>query len=462
MRNFRRSDLASLVFAGLICRQQSDGFVLRHLPSPLSLMPSSSSTSPSNLLLLAKRSTGGGPSKGKAAKKSKSNKNTKSKKPPKASRTREENQKRAKKPSSSAHAPPWQIVSQKDMKKNIKAEQKRRELAQQGIHNVEMDVDVARSATFLDPADKALLAWKRYAPSPSHQVDFIGAYLNKQLPPRLGAPEIAFLGRSNVGKSSLLNKLVGSETARVGKTPGATASVNLYGIYRKDKAILGLVDLPGFGYAKLSKENKESVQLTAENYLEKRRELVLGILLVDIRREPSEDDRNVLSALYDMGHPIVVVATKVDKMSVNQLEPALEKIRVGLDLPQGQPLCISSMTGQGIKDLWRIIMEACEAGVEEYREKLETGKLKQSDMPFGVNDEEDDIVYSQGFDWKDDSAVMYEDLDGEQEGEEVPYFEDDEDGYWNMAEPEEEVPYKKESITFLRKKARDMERRGEV
>jgi hypothetical protein len=121
----------------------------------------------------------------------------------------------------SSHAPPWQVVSKKDMAKNVQAEKKRRELAQQeGIHNVKEEVQVKISTSFFSNEDKRLLAWKRFSQSPQDEIDFLGAYLNKQLPPLLGAPEVAFLGRSNVGKSSLLNKLVNSETARVGKTPG--------------------------------------------------------------------------------------------------------------------------------------------------------------------------------------------------------------------------------------------------
>jgi DNA gyrase subunit B len=326
-------------------------------------------------------------------------------------------------------APPWQTISQKDMAKNVQAEKERRQLAQEeGQHVTPFELDdrqaqLQRSTDFLSPQDKALLAWKPFSLNPNkHQVLFQGAFLERQLPPRLGVPEVAFLGRSNVGKSSLLNKLVGkSDLARVGKTPGATASVNLYGVFedtskknvKSEKAVLGLVDLPGFGYAKLNKQTKESVQETAEHYLEQRKELALGVLLVDIRRVPSSDDKAVLAALFDMGLPLIVVATKVDKLSSQrQVDDALNVINLELGLPEGQPLSISSVTGQGVKELWKIILEACEGRVEELRSNVEEGVADEkvvieADGRSDFFDDDAEIAYSQGYDWVHGS-VMYE------------------------------------------------------
>lgn len=418
--------------------------------------------------LMARRGSGGrGGGIGKAKRTNQNNKNNKKKKGgnggstksaksngiSRASKVNESNNRKQ----ASSHAPPWQVMGKKDRAKNVKAEKERRKLAKEkGIHNAPDTEGYSLSNTFLSNEDKAILGWKRFKSSPQDQVDFIGAYLNKQLPPRLGAPEIAFLGRSNVGKSSLLNKLVSSDTARVGKTPGATASVNLYGLFRKDKAMLGLVDLPGFGYAKLSKGAKEAVQIAAENYLENRKELVLGILLVDIRRVPSDDDRAVLAALYDSGVPIIVVATKIDKVSKNNQESSLEIIRNGLGLPEGQPLFVSSVTGEGIKDLWRIIMEACESGVEELRKKLlEQGRGDDDDEEYIADDTEGDVMYSQGFDWIHDSAsVMYE--------EEGDVFYDDEEEYnFEEANNFNEGSMPKQSIRSLKKLAKEMEEKGE-
>src|SRR3569623_845266 len=212
------------------------------------------------------------------------------------------------------------------------------------------------------------------------------------------------------GKSSLLNRLSKSsstgttEQARVGKTPGATASVNLYALYEMKKQqtpqqqrnVLAFADLPGFGYAKLSKDTQESVQAAAEHYLSKRKELMLGILLVDLRRTPSDDDRAVLAALYDMGVPLIVVATKLDKISSqNERQRCLETIRVGLGLPENQPLAVSSVTGEGCRSLWRIILEACETGVKEfgakYKEDVEALE-KELEVDNGEDLESDSYV----------------------------------------------------------------------
>jgi GTP-binding protein len=212
----------------------------------------------------------------------------------------------------------------------------------------------------------------------------------------------------------------------VGKTPGATASVNLYALFDVKKTkkggvvrdVLGLCDLPGFGYAKLSKQVQESVQFAAERYLSKRRQLALGILLVDIRRTPSDDDRAVLAAMYDLGVPILVVATKVDKVdSEHRRELCLETIRNGLGLPANQPLAVSSATGGGCRHLWKIILEACENAVEEFGSKYEsisdrraTGspvEVEADDHEFFEPDDEDEIVYDQGHDW------IYEEYDSD-------------------------------------------------
>lgn len=309
-----------------------------------------------------------------------------------------------KKKASPRKPPPWSIVRKQDMAKHAEAEKRRRKLAKEGLQTDEYEnADVRISTTLLPSMDQALLSWKPFTYSPGEDnVEFLGCFLEKRLPPRLGVPEVAFLGRSNVGKSSLLNKLISSTSARVGKTPGATASVNMYGIYRNSKAILGFADLPGFGYAKLSKERKEMVENAAEHYLSKRKELMLAVLLVDIRREPSPDDRSILAALFDMRLPIIVVATKVDKLSDAQRDKALKVIRDGLGLPDPQPFFVSSVTGVGIKDLWKIIIEACDTGVLKLKSDLgacDEEEEEELEETVSYRHDGDELEYNQGYDW---------------------------------------------------------------
>lgn len=394
-------------------------------------------------------------------------------------------------PSQKTKSPPWQVLSAKEAKRNVQQEKKRRDLAKQGIEMEESTTERKKSLSkaLLSDADRQVISWRRFNPATAPcGMTFVGAYLEKRLPPRLGVPEVAFLGRSNVGKSSLLNKLCASalmggdnDGARVGKTPGATASVNLYTMLGQKsrggdaKAILGLVDLPGFGYAKLSKTVQEAVQLAAERYLGSREELALGILLVDARRVPSEDDRAVLAALYDLGLPIVVVATKIDKLTKNEVEPAMAKICDRLGLPEGQPLCISSVTGEGTKDLWKIIMEACEVRVDELKEKLqrtggtteegefETIQLDDEGNPVLPDDNGEELGYEQGYDWVQDSAVMYEygskeESENENEGKDDDFYGEDYDEFEYDPQASDSLP----SIKDLKRQARQMEKRGEV
>ena len=394
-------------------------------------------------------------------------------------------------PSQKSSSPPWQVLSAKDQKKHSAAQKQRREIIGRGeedpglVSHKGLDVDLNNNR-FLSDADRSLLAWKRFNPFDDvGGMTFVGSYLGKLRPPRLGVPEIAFLGRSNVGKSSLVNKLVSlasggdevaTDKARVGKTPGATASVNLYALVGKRKTsakrgtdqdmvlsstvkpILGLVDLPGFGYAKLSKETKEAVEEAAERYLDNRKELGLAILLVDARRTPSDDDRAVLAALYDLGVPLCVVATKVDKLNKNQIEPALQSIQDGLGLPPGQPFTISSVTGEGTKELWKIIMDACEDKVADFLESAQSGTLQDAPEALSLENEYD-AKYDQGFDWI--HGVTYDEEIYEQEE-----FEDEEESELENTRRDHEEwqaeQKKRMKLKSLRKEVKSMERRGEI
>ena len=316
-------------------------------------------------------------------------------------------------------------MTNKEAKKNIKAEKERR-LKQQTTSVYEKPDDRHQktiSTTFLSPAESQFLHWKRFNPSTAigDQRFVASMSSNLRLPESFGVPEVAFLGRSNVGKSSLLNQLtggVGGDRARIGKTPGATAAVNWFHLLEStprrrrggDRPLLAWVDLPGFGYAKLSKTLQESIQQAAEHYLTHRKELALGLLLVDIRREPSEDDRGILAALYDMGLPIAVVATKVDKVSKTEREKQLSVIQSGLGLPEGQPLCVSSVTGEGCRLLWKIILDSCEVAVDEFKEKYSEEPLYEEEYTELNSDEldldSDSLAYDQGYDWIQGQAEL--------------------------------------------------------
>jgi GTP-binding protein len=168
-------------------------------------------------------------------------------------------------------------------------------------------------------------------------------------------PEIAFVGRSNVGKSTLINGLVNRKNlARVGATPGKTRQINFYNI---DNSCY-FVDLPGYGYAKVSKTEKESWSRMIETYLYDRSQLKWIIMLVDIRHEPSELDRQMYEWLKSRPISLMVVATKADKVPRSQLKNKLLTIQASLDMsPTMLPLAFSSMTHQGCAEIWSQISQ---------------------------------------------------------------------------------------------------------
>ena len=174
------------------------------------------------------------------------------------------------------------------------------------------------------------------------------------------APEIAFLGRSNVGKSSLLNKLVGSAAAKVSSTPGRTRAINFFALYEgteskhKFQPQLVFADLPGYGYAKISKSISAEWPKFIEPYLAERQQLALCICLVDSNIPPQESDTMLLTALRTMGRPHLVVATKADRLSGN----ALAKSLVTLKQAHGEDniLPVSSKSENGVKVLWPEIL----------------------------------------------------------------------------------------------------------
>ena len=177
--------------------------------------------------------------------------------------------------------------------------------------------------------------------------------------PRDPRPEVALSGRSNVGKSSLINTLLGRKSlARVSSAPGKTITINYYDVDKK----LYLVDLPGYGYAKRSKDSQRSWSTLTEDFFVKNPSidaLKLVIQLIDIRTGPTDDDIMMINFLIDNGVNFVVVATKTDKLSKTQLKNAIDNIQNEFFLGTGITILpFSSVTRDGKDDLWRVISDA--------------------------------------------------------------------------------------------------------
>lgn len=177
--------------------------------------------------------------------------------------------------------------------------------------------------------------------------------------PRAGQPEIAFAGRSNVGKSSLLNALTRTRNlARTSATPGKTQAIHFFEINRRYL----LVDLPGYGFARAPMSLKKEWESLMRSYLLHREPLRLVVVLLDIRHEPSPLDHDMLDLLEDARIPTLLAATKADKIARGHLRGQLHKIRTALRLdPEAVLLPISPQTGTGILELWNIL-ETCLTG----------------------------------------------------------------------------------------------------
>ena len=168
-----------------------------------------------------------------------------------------------------------------------------------------------------------------------------------------GLPEIAFMGRSNVGKSSLMNSLLGVRgLARTSSTPGRTQSLNFFLINKRFR----FVDLPGFGYARVPKAIKSSWGEMVTSYLAKREQLVLSIHIVDSRHEPTKQDLQLHDWLEESNKPRLVVATKSDKLSNNELRKNLGHIARVLN--DDSVMAYSAKSGRGREELWRAIKSA--------------------------------------------------------------------------------------------------------
>ncbi len=189
-------------------------------------------------------------------------------------------------------------------------------------------------------------------PLPYQQAAYLKSYgLARQLP-HSDVPEIAFAGRSNVGKSSLLNKLFGRKNlARVSSMPGKTVTINFYQV-----GPVHFVDLPGYGYAKVAKTEKDRWSELMEHYFTSDRPVELVVQLIDLRHPPTKQDLQMVNMLIDHGFPFVVALTKADKLNVTQRKQRLEALQQELPCAdQIQMVITSTLTGEGMDTLRKLI-----------------------------------------------------------------------------------------------------------
>ncbi|RDY24448.1 YihA family ribosome biogenesis GTP-binding protein [Romboutsia maritimum] len=184
--------------------------------------------------------------------------------------------------------------------------------------------------------------------------EIITSAVNKSQYPVDGIPEIALVGRSNVGKSSTVNTLLNRRNfARTSQTPGKTRTINFYLINKE----FYFVDLPGYGYAKISKSEKEKWGGIMERYLQDREELCAIFLLVDIRHEPTADDKLMYEWIKHFGYNCVVIATKADKISRGQYQKHISIIRKKLQMEKEEKVIpISSLKKTGVEEVWNEII----------------------------------------------------------------------------------------------------------
>ena len=189
------------------------------------------------------------------------------------------------------------------------------------------------------------------------KVEFLISAANPKDFPSVRLPEIAFAGKSNVGKSSVINRILQRKNfARVGEKPGKTIHVNYFTVDSK----CYFVDLPGYGYAKVSQSEKDRWGKLMENYFAANR-IDLGVMIVDARHAPTNNDITMARWFLDSGCPFVVVANKMDKLKKSELEPNLVTIREDLELPEDCPIIpFSAEKGNGRDELVRLILSAVE------------------------------------------------------------------------------------------------------
>ena len=188
-----------------------------------------------------------------------------------------------------------------------------------------------------------------------HNVEFVKSGATLEGLPSRTLPEIAFAGKSNVGKSSVINRILNRKNfARVGEAPGKTTHANYFIVDKK----CYFVDLPGYGYAKVPKSEKERWGKLMEDYFAASR-IDLGVMIVDYRHPPTNNDITMANWFIESGCPFVVVANKMDKLKKSELEPNLVTIRNDLGLPEGTPIIpFSAEKGNGRDELIKHILAA--------------------------------------------------------------------------------------------------------
>jgi len=191
------------------------------------------------------------------------------------------------------------------------------------------------------------------------QAEFVISAVKPHQYPEDALPEIALAGRSNVGKSSLINKLIlRKNLARTSSQPGKTQQLNYYRV----NDLLYFVDFPGYGYAKVSKTERQAWGVMIETFLQEREPLKLVLQMVDLRHPPSKEDQQMYAWLKHFGIPLCVVTTKADKIPRSRWDKHLKVVRETLQMEAGEPLVLfSSETGKGREELWEVILQAIEA-----------------------------------------------------------------------------------------------------
>lgn len=188
------------------------------------------------------------------------------------------------------------------------------------------------------------------------RVELVISAADKSAFPPPSLPEIAVVGRSNVGKSSLINALVAQDVAHTSRSPGRTRLLNWFRVHAKGGPFF-LVDLPGYGYAEVPRGMKASWQPLIESYLKDRKTIASVLLLIDIRRGVEEEELDFVPWLVDAGIDVIPVLTKSDKLAKNRRVPVQAQVRRDLGLTR-MPVAVSAQSGDNIDELWRMMIAA--------------------------------------------------------------------------------------------------------